>query len=91
VKDYRTFAEAGGNLERFIEGADNAKRFHSHPGYLPPNVFAEAMAPSAAFAYAVVRWRPVKCVKGVVWFRRNVESSKSWQRGGFRVGDDLCQ
>jgi len=36
-------------------------------------------------------WRPVKCVKGVVWFRRNVESSKSWQRGGFRVGDDLCQ
>ncbi len=55
MKDYRTFAEAGGNLERFIEGADNAKRFHSHPGYLPPNVFAEAMAPSAAFAYAVVR------------------------------------
>lgn len=40
---------------------------------------------------ANVSWRPVKCVKSVVGFHRNVESSQSQQCRRFRVGDDARQ
>ena len=36
AKDYRTFAEAGGNLAQFLDEVYNRKRLHSSLGYQPP-------------------------------------------------------
>ncbi len=39
LREYRTFAEAEANLDRFIEDVYNTKRLHSSLGYLPPAEF----------------------------------------------------
>ncbi|MFT4040249.1 MAG: IS3 family transposase [Thermomicrobiales bacterium] len=39
LHDYRTFAEAEANLERFLDEVYNHKRLHSSLGYCPPNEF----------------------------------------------------
>ncbi len=54
LKDYRNLEEAEANLEHFIEDVYNAKRLHSHLGYLPPIEF-EAATIVEEFPYAVVR------------------------------------
>lgn len=47
LKDYRTFAEAEANLDRFIADVYNTKRLHSSLGYLPPVEFEAAVALAA--------------------------------------------
>ena len=42
LSDYRTFAEAGQNIGRFIEDVYNRKRLHSSLGYVPPAEFEAA-------------------------------------------------
>lgn len=39
LHEYRTFAEAEANLERFIDDGYNHKRLHSSLGYCPPSEF----------------------------------------------------
>jgi transposase InsO family protein len=39
LTEYRTFCEAYGNIERFIDEVYNEKRLHSSIGYMPPNEF----------------------------------------------------
>jgi putative transposase len=39
LHDYQSFAEAAGNLERFIDEVYNHKRLHSSLGYRPPSEF----------------------------------------------------
>jgi putative transposase len=48
LRDYRTFAEAEANLERFIEDVYNTKRLHSSVGYRPPAEFEATFALTAA-------------------------------------------
>ena len=48
LKDYRTFAEAETNLDRFIGDVYNTKRLHSALGYRPPVEFEAVFAPAAA-------------------------------------------
>ncbi|KAF5422487.1 MAG: transposase [Candidatus Methanomarinus sp.] len=44
LADYRTFNEAYGNIENFIESVYNEKRLHSKIGYLPPIEYEEALS-----------------------------------------------
>ena len=44
-QQYRTFAEAEANLDRFIEDVYNTKRLHSALGYRPPAEFETVFAP----------------------------------------------
>ncbi len=48
LQDYRTFAEAEANLDRFIADVYNTKRLHSSLGYVPPAEFETAFALAAA-------------------------------------------
>jgi putative transposase len=43
LKDYRSFAEAEANLDRFIGDVYNTKRLHSALGYVPPAEFEAAV------------------------------------------------
>ncbi|KAF5425466.1 MAG: hypothetical protein C5S46_05250 [Candidatus Methanomarinus sp.] len=44
LADYRTFNEAYGNIENFIESVYNEKRLHSKIGYLPPIEYEETLS-----------------------------------------------
>ena len=44
LNEYRTFAEAEANIDRFIDEIYNQKRLHSSLGYLPPVEFDAAYA-----------------------------------------------
>lgn len=55
LKDYRTFAEAAANLERFIAAVYNQKRLHSSLGYLPPAEFEAASLEMEELTLPVVR------------------------------------
>jgi transposase InsO family protein len=48
LNDYRTFAEAEANLDRFIADVYNTTRLHSRLGYRPPAEFEAAFASAAA-------------------------------------------
>lgn len=48
LHDYRTFAEAEANLERFIDDVYNHKRLPSSLGYRPPSEFEAAFASKRA-------------------------------------------
>jgi transposase InsO family protein len=50
LSDYRDFADAEGQIRRFLEDVYMTKRIHSSLGYLTPAEFEAALQPAAAVA-----------------------------------------
>jgi transposase InsO family protein len=50
LSDYRDFADAEGQIKRFLEDVYMTKRIHSSLGYLTPAEFEAALRPTAAVA-----------------------------------------
>jgi putative transposase len=52
LKEYRSFAEAEGNIGPFIEAVYNQKRLHSSLGYRSPAEFEAALPPAKSTTVA---------------------------------------